>query len=283
MSQTIITFEKLKEFFKEYKIPSQKIENDTTYFRYICYEKLDFIRTVKLPKIEMNQKNEAVIVDSRFLPHMEFIIRNNILKLGAGWSHTVACTNDNVSEIADMCNRIDPGIKILKINENWEGLNPANSLMYDVNFWNSLTGEHILAYQEDTIMFKNNIKDFLIYDYVGAPWAPPQPFGLECGNGGFSLRSRQKTIEILNDKLLVEILLSFLRKHYDGKVLVLPAEDVFFSLAFKYRSNQMPSASVASLFSSEQIANHDSLGGHKFWLFDPNWMDRMTKLVKELQ
>ena len=43
-----------------------------------------------------------------------------------------------------------------------------NSMNED--FWNLFASKKILIHQEDSIIFKNNINDFLKYDYIGAPW-----------------------------------------------------------------------------------------------------------------
>ena len=66
-------------------------------------------------------------------------------------------------------------------------------------FWNLLKGEKILIYQEDSILFKNNIQDFLKYDFIGAPFNKRSDDTLNSvGNGGLSLRSKSKMLEVIN-------------------------------------------------------------------------------------
>lgn len=50
---------------------------------------------------------------------------------------------------------------------------------------------HVLTFQTDGFILNPQLwdDDFLNYDYIGAPWADPQP--LRVGNGGFSLRSQK--------------------------------------------------------------------------------------------
>ena len=54
------------------------IENDKAAdFRYFCFRYLDKISEFKLPEIKQNQSYEAVIVEFRKLPHIEFLLRRN--------------------------------------------------------------------------------------------------------------------------------------------------------------------------------------------------------------
>ena len=280
-----IQFNKLDDFYRDYGVDPRETRSNKDLFRYICFENIELIRKVNLPKIELNQKNEAVIIESRNLPHLEFLIRNAILKLGQGWSHTVVCSPDNFKLISEICNNIGEGINILKSEQRWTGIDTFNQILYDKSFWNHLKGERILIYQEDSIIFRENIQDFLSYDYIGAPWGH-QPFGLKYGNGGFSLRNRSMIIDILNDTPLVTKLIARLTDdslHFSGVKMDKPAEDLFYSMAFNIKSSKMPSAETASYFSTEHIVNTESLGGHQFWLFDTNWVDRMLKLLDGLK
>jgi hypothetical protein len=282
---TQIKFNKLDAFLKDYGVNPRETRSNKDLFRYICYENIELIRKVNLPKIELNQKNEAVIIESRNLPHLEFLIRNAILKLGQGWSHTIVCSPDNFKLISEICNNIGEEINILKSEQRWTGVDTFNQILYDKSFWNQLKGERILIYQEDSIIFKENIQEFLTYDYIGAPWGH-RPFGLAYGNGGFSLRNRAVLLDILNDGPLAAKLIASLSDdslHFSGVKMEKPAEDLFFSMAFKMKSSNMPTVEIASYFSTEHIVNTESLGGHQFWLFDPHWVDRMLKLLDGLK
>ena len=45
------------------------------------------------------------------------------------------------------------------------------------------------------MLLKSGIEEFLKWDYIGAPWEKPKE-GCFVGNGGLSLRTRDKMIEI---------------------------------------------------------------------------------------
>ncbi|KAK7751303.1 hypothetical protein SLS62_006709 [Diatrype stigma] len=61
--------------------------------------------------------------------------------------------------------------------------------------------EWLLVFQTDSILCANsrqNLNDFLEYDWVGAPWNPSGRFG---GNGGLSLRRVSAIVDILRDQV----------------------------------------------------------------------------------
>lgn len=145
-------------------------------------------------------------------------------------------------------------------DEYFQGIAGYNRLMLSVDFYKSFSKKYILIYQTDAYVFRDELgywceKD---YDYIGAPWIRSrernplvkrrwdgflcgikQIFNYggngktqknksllynEVGNGGFSLRKREKFIEIL-EKLSPkrEVYLRNAQNRFY-------AEDVFFSI-----------------------------------------------------
>jgi hypothetical protein len=129
--------------------------------------------------------------------------------------------------------------------------------------------ETFLLFQTDSMILKenkDNIYDFLQYDYVGAPWVSCKPNGVQhgdVGNGGFSLRKKSKMIEIIE------------REEEERKAL---PEDVFFAKAekvFVYK----PDAYEASRFSMEAIYGCGKpFGIHKVWGFIPHVLDKYPEI-----
>lgn len=73
-----------------------------------------------------------------------------------------------------------------------------NRLLLSTDLWKSIKGEHLLIFQTDTVLCRASphaVDDFLQYDYVGAPWASAPH--LPCGNGGLSLRTKSKALQVL--------------------------------------------------------------------------------------
>ena len=148
----------LNEFQIIYKNNKDEIFNNPKIeFRYFCYYYLNYIRQLELPKIEINKNYEAVLIEYRCFPHLEFIIRNAIFKLDLNWSHTIICGNLNYEFILDITKNISDKIKVIKTNYDNLNQSPYSELLSTVNFWNNFNGEKILLYQEDSVIFKSNI------------------------------------------------------------------------------------------------------------------------------
>jgi len=253
-------------------------------FQDMCQSNASIIPRHLLQNIHLNRENEAILIEFRVLPHVEFIIKNAIVKLGDSFSHTIVCGNDNYSMMKHICDSISPEIKIIKLEKSNVTINDYNNLFYNLSFWEMFYGNKLLFYQEDTVIFKNNINEFLQYDYIGAPWNLEQnPNFPNVGNGGFSLRNRNILMNIVRNKVDVyDTSIIINKKHKSGIVLDNIPEDIFFSLSFvKLRIGNVPHANVASYFSTEIVVNKDSLGGHQFWLNDRSWTDRMNTLFQE--
>jgi len=253
-------------------------------FRQICESYLDFIKYIDLPEIKKGQKNEAVLIEYRCFPHLEFLIRNAILKLGSEWSFSVVCGKLNYEFISNLCLKISPEIKIIKTD--YENLNQSTYSLFlaSVDFWNLFSGEKILIYQEDSCIFNSNINDFLIWDYIGAPWNKTQNDTPNCvGNGGFSLRTKKCMINVINNKYINKIILNSSTMNYINSTgMKVAPEDVYFSKIMQESNiGKVADWDIASNFSTESIFNINSFGGHNFWLSDNNWKIRIcTQTLK---
>jgi len=207
-------------------------------------------------KPELGKKYEAVFIEFRNLPHIKHVIYNCINKLNNEWSHTIVCGNANYELIKQIVTSFK--IKIIKLDENVENVNSYNNLLLNVEFWRLFSGQKLLIYQEDTYLFHGEIKPFMEYDYVGAPWVKDHVEGGYGGNGGLSLRTRETMITCLcmaqppPDK-------SFTR--FDKM-----AEDLYFcNVIYQLKLGKIAHRKVAVLFSQEQLISNNPMGGHKFW------------------
>jgi len=139
--------------------------------------------------------------------------------------------------------------KIILTNLNKKNLNinEYNQLLTSEKFYNSINGENILIFQMDTCLCSNpkyKIEDFLIYDYVGAPWIDRR-YVNKVGNGGLSLRKKSKILKHI--------------RYYKYDFTKEP-EDLYFS---KSDILYFPSTLKASYFSTEHLLNPYSIGVHK--------------------
>jgi hypothetical protein len=271
----------LQFFLQWYNISFEEFnKNLKIQFRFECFKNINFIKNISLPPILENSNLEAVLIEFRCFPHLEFIIRNNIIKLGSKWSHTVICGNLNYDYMFKLCENISTKIKVIKTN--FDNLIPSeySRFLTTFDFWNLLKGKKILIYQEDSLIFKNNIDDFLYFDYIGAPWTNDKNDNKSCvGNGGFSLRTKEIMIKVLNT-------LSIDKTQFNTNTLeymkntnsFFPPEDVYFTKTMEdFNIGILSDWNSAMKFSTESVNYTDSLGGHNFWYSDPNWLDRIYK------
>jgi hypothetical protein len=231
-----------------------------------------------LPKIKKSSLYEAVLIEFRNFPHIEFLIRNSILKLGQGWAHTVMCGNLNYEMVKKICTSISPDIRIIKLNENNITQSEYSFFLTTATFWNHLNGEKILIYQEDSIIFKNNIQDFLEYDFIGAPFSKQSnDTPNSVGNGGLSIRTKHKMLEIIKNYAVSKCDFNSSTLDYMELVnLEYPPEDVYFAKCMQeHNIGDVANWNTAYNFSSEVVFNPNSFGGHKFWISCKNWQTHM--------
>lgn len=227
------------------------------------------VRTIKLPTVLKGLKYNAVLIEFRKLENLEFVLRIAIYNLAPDWSFTVVCGLDNYSMIKHICSKISRNITILKYKITNATINTYNNLLLSPLFWESLRGDKILIYQEDSILFHSDINKFLKYDYIGAPWPKKQVDNSKfVGNGGFSLRTRNLMIYILSKYSITDIKLApHTRNYCKTSGLNAPPEDVFFTKCMvDYNIGNIANWDDARTFSEEVIKGINPLGGHKFWL-----------------
>jgi hypothetical protein len=272
---------KMDEFCKIMNIIKKDVLiNPKQEFRYFCYRYMDYIKMLNLPTIQIDEIYESVLIEFRCLPHLEFLIRNTIHKLGKNWSHTVVCGINNYDFINNIVKDINRNIKIIKLP--YENLTQIeyNGLLLTSDFWKLFNGVKLLIYQEDSCIFKSNINDFIKWDYIGAPW--PLDYGINksgVGNGGFSLRSKSVMLECLKYESSIDIPKRVTEYMIENKLKRIPEDVLFSNIIEKYNIGQIADYNTATKFSSESIINPDSLGGHQFWLNNVNWKNYLYSNV----
>ena len=248
-------------------------------FRVFCSQYIPYIQNIELPIIQEKTMYEAVFIEFRILPHLEFLIRNTILKLGNEWCHTIVCGNLNYAHMKNLCNSISPNINVIRLNYNNLNQSTYSILLATTKFWNMFHGTKILIYQEDSILFKTNIRDFIEWDYIGAPWQNHQNDTTKLvGNGGLSLRTKQIMLDVIAKQDIKTIKLNSGTINYmnHAKLTICP-EDVFFCKTMEdFNIGRISDWNTASNFSTEGVLNLNSLGGHNFWIPDLNWKERMN-------
>jgi hypothetical protein len=154
-----------------------------------------------------------------------------------------------------------PNIAYINIGKENMTLGEYNLLLKNSSFWKRLLSmgcEHALIFQTDTLLLKDNLDDFLQYDYVGAPWFTPtnhlftnSKLDKKVGNGGLSLRKTRTMIYII-DKMSNKN--SVVSSHYN--------EDIFFSFNGIKLGIHIPHFSIANSFSVETMYHPYPMGMH---------------------
>jgi hypothetical protein len=271
----LFTYYILDIFCKKYNITKDDaINNPANNFRLLCFNMNYYMKSIILPKFKKTSLYETVFIEFRDFLHVEFLIRNTIVQMGPKWSHTIICGNINYNLIVNICNSISPNINIIKIDVDNMTQSEYSKFLTTIEFWNLLKGEKILIYQEDSIIFKNNIQEFIEYDFIGAPFLKTtNDTPNSVGNGGLSLRSKSKMIEVINKFSPKDYHYNSSTYEYMNYVnLEFPPEDVYFSKCMQEQSiGIVANWDAAHEFSSETVFNNDSFGAHKFWISNDKW------------
>jgi hypothetical protein len=196
-------------------------------------------------------KYTAVIIEPREHKALEFVLNNFFINLSDEWYFIIFHGKKNKEFLKDIIEKKLYSYKY-RINKLIElDIDNLTSVQYNKlckssAFYKCIETEIILIFQTDTIILSNNkdqINNFLKYDYVGAPWR-----NRLVGNGGLSLRRKSKMIEICEkvDPNLVE------------------NEDNYFCWQNVVNLNR-PSFEEAQKFSVETVFHEKSFGIHAPW------------------
>ncbi len=183
-------------------------------------------------------KNAAIFIDTR--AGYKDVIKQHMKHLPTDWDLVIVTSEDNFAYYHQRFSNAYlfncPEIK---------DANDYNRLLTTPEFWKQFEYyEKVLIFQHDSMILRNNIEEFLKYDYVGACWTWQQ-FG---GNGGLSLR---------NPKVMNIICTTFPFNTTLGN------EDLYFcNIMEKYYIGYLADRSVCSRFSMETIYQEETFGCH---------------------
>jgi len=157
-------------------------------FKKYYIDSLTLLQKITIPTISMYNDFEAILVYFETSQHIEFILKNTILRLGKKWSYTIICGSSNYNFMLSLCSKISENIKLIKVNSIYDISKDLNVLFH---------GEKLLFYNDNTIIVNDNIYDFLHWDYIGSKIVydihDNSPFG------GFSLVSKSFASDFNNN------------------------------------------------------------------------------------
>lgn len=122
-----------------------------------------------------------------------------------------------------------------------------NLLLTSKGFWEQIPFDKVLIFQHDSLLLRHGIEDFLQYDFVGAPIFH-EHLPMPCMNGGLSLRSKSKMLEVIE------------KIPYDYNLH--GNEDIYFCRGIEKIGGNLPTKEGAQSFSVESVFSLGSLGCH---------------------
>lgn len=245
--------------------------NNKENWRSFCWYNLQYLELFEASdNVKMKSSFNAVLIEFRPLINLEFVIKNCMIKLGDKFCYTVICGHQNYQLMKSINLRLKGKLNIIKYDVYNITFDEYNNLLYSKEFWESLDGEKILIYQEDSCIFKTNIMEFKDFDFIGAPWPKRQAENPHnVGNGGLSLRTKSKILQVINTSIDIEkIRISKNTYEYMKNTgLKNIPEDIYYcnSLIY-YNIGTVADFDTAKEFSQELIYSNDPFGGHNWWL-----------------
>jgi hypothetical protein len=209
----------------------------------------------------MTFKYTAIIVEPRKHKALYFVLNNVCDCLSDDWNVILfhGLTNYEFSHqiVTNLNNKYKNRISMVNLNvdnltrDEYSKLLATKSVIYD-----NIVNETFIVFQTDSMIFKKNahfIHEFLEYDYIGAPWTITDYVPTKncdfIGNGGFSLRKKNKMLEII-DKI-----------QYNNE-----PEDLFFSTKYHDINIYKPEYEKAARFCVDEVFVHETFACHQPWI-----------------
>lgn len=262
------------------KYNNKRITTTHNKFKDDCLGLLPKIKNIPIKDFSIDSYYETILVDTRKLEHIEFLLRNIINRFDSYWSHTVVTGLDNYDYMNEMCSLISSRIKVIKLNVKNLDFLSYNNYLGSKEFWEMFKGEKLFLWSEDTIIYKNNISDFLKYDFIGAPfpikWGYPEGFS----NGHVTLRTKSILLKCL-DKVKFN---KNVTKGQRGKMNLEKPEDIYFSeTIYKYKLGKLPDRDIQLKFCIKDVYTDDPFCGHYIWNKNIIMNDRKNKFKNLLR
>jgi len=200
-----------------------------------------------LPQVKKDSIYNSIIIENRTVINFEQILKNHIYFLNKGnrnvkWGLQIFHSESNENYIKNIVKDWS-NVVLTKLDIEDLDKKTHTKLLKTTEFWEMVKGETILNFQIDSLLLRDNIDDFLEYDFIGAPWTFPKE-GKFVGNGGLSIRKKSKTIEYLKNN------------DYEEDIW----EDIFFIK--NLNDEELPDILTAMQFSVEDIFYPYPVGLH---------------------
>ena len=199
----------------------------------------------------------CVIIEPREHPMLIKVIKNFMYLLqNKGWGLIIIHGNDNKKILKKHLHGWK-NIKYVNLFVSNLNIQQYNYIMTNIELWECIKihgCKYALIFQCDTVLLKDDVDDYLNYDFIGAPWCAEMN-GIKGGyNGGLSMRNVNTMINIIRQgpSLLYSNLNSV-------------NEDIYFAFYMEKNQNKykLSNRDVAKSFSVETVYYHDPSGMHQ--------------------
>ena len=196
-----------------------KEENSVIWKQFLLEEYVKYVDYV--PHIPKETDHYAVIIEPRLHPDLLTVIKSTMFHLNETnspikWGLQIFHGNQNEKLIKNITTIFD---NVETVNIDIDNLTNIehSEYMETIDFWGKVKGRKALIFQTDSLLLRSGIDEFLDYDYIGAPWRKPKE-GQWVGNGGLSLRTVSKMIEICKNNPVTEQIWEdiYFMKHMKG-------------------------------------------------------------------
>jgi hypothetical protein len=218
------------------------------YVKYIDY----------IPTIPVDTKHYAVIIEPRNHPDLLTVIKSTMYHLNESnsptkWGLQIFHGKQNETMVQNICSLLN---NVHCVNMEVDNLTNIehSEYMESVDFWGKVKGIKALIFQTDSLLLRNGIDEFLKYDYVGAPWRKPKE-NQWVGNGGLSLRTVSKMIEICENNPVTEQIWEdiYFMKHMKGVGVADIENAMRFSMEDVFSPNPLGVHNPIRHITSEQL------------------------------
>lgn len=194
-------------------------ESKQIWEQYLTEEHVKYMSYV--PNISKETDHYAIIIEPRNHPDLLTVIKSTMFNLNETnspikWGLQIFHGNQNETQVQNICSLLN---NVTCVNIGVDNLTNIqhSEYMESVDFWRKVKGKKALIFQTDSLLLRNGIDEFLEYDYVGAPWRKPKE-NQWVGNGGLSLRTVSKMVEICENNSVTEQIWEdiYFMKHMKG-------------------------------------------------------------------
>ncbi|RYP11663.1 hypothetical protein DL765_007653 [Monosporascus sp. GIB2] len=164
------------------------------------------------PRSQYNESKVALLIENRPNPILAPLMLHFMSVVPPDWRFRFMGSTESVEHINQSVairQQVSAGkLDLTYIPSNMSTAGQEMISRFLTNLWLYETvlrpAEWLLVFQTDSILCANsrqNLDDYLEYDWVGAPWNPSGRFG---GNGGLSLRRVSPMIDVLRQQVRLE-------------------------------------------------------------------------------